>query len=68
VEDKRTPTHKRIVRAETGREEWKVKAVKRREEIQKLNQEIKDIKERNNHLAEQLNEAQKEINFLKKNS
>lgn len=68
METKRTPAHKRIVRAEAGREEWKVKAVKRREEIQKLNQEIKDIKERNNHLTEKLNEAQREIDFLKKNS
>ena len=32
----RTPPHKRIARAEKAREEWKVKATKRREENQLL--------------------------------
>ncbi len=31
---KRTPAHKRISRAEAGRDEWKLKAVERREEIE----------------------------------
>lgn len=64
---KKTPAHKRISRAEAGREEWKLKAVERREEIDKLKKELEAIKEQNNQLAERLNDAQKEIKLLKKN-
>lgn len=37
----RTPPHKRIARAENAREEWKLKAVKRREENRLLKEDIK---------------------------
>jgi hypothetical protein len=37
---KKTPAHKRISRAETGREEWKLKAIERREEIEKLKKNL----------------------------
>ena len=36
----KTPAHKRIRRAEQGREEWKIKAQLRREEKEKLNREL----------------------------
>jgi chromosome segregation ATPase len=37
----RTPKYKRIKRAETGRDDWKLKAIERREEIEKLRKELK---------------------------
>lgn len=37
----RTPPHKRIARAEKAQEEWKMKAIKRREENQQLKQDMK---------------------------
>ena len=36
----KTPVHKRIQRAEEGRDEWRFKATQRREEIVKLKQEL----------------------------
>jgi hypothetical protein len=36
----KTPKHKRIKRAETGRDDWKVKAIERREENEKLRKEL----------------------------
>lgn len=36
----RTPKHKRIKRAETGRDDWKLKAIERREENEKLRKEL----------------------------
>lgn len=36
----KTPTHKRISRAETGRDNWKQKATLRREENEKLKHEL----------------------------
>lgn len=67
----KTPTHKRIKRAESGREEWKVKALERRDE----NQRLKSIlKSKEDHLTElsainnvhrtKLNEAEKKISKL----
>ena len=64
----KTPTHKRIKRAESGRDDWKVKALERRDE----NQRLKSIlKSREDHLSElsalsneqrvKLNEAEKKI-------
>ena len=32
----RTPPHKRIARAEQGRDDWKIKAIQRRAEIVRL--------------------------------
>ena len=37
----KTPTHKRIKRAETGRDDWKMKALERREENAKLKAHLK---------------------------
>ncbi len=67
----KTPTHKRIKRAESGREDWKVKALERRDE----NQRLKSIlKSKEDHLTElsalnkehqaKLNEAEKKITKL----
>jgi hypothetical protein len=81
VTDK-TPPHKRIARAEKGREEWRTKAIARREEAEKLklDLELKDtrlyhVNEQLNLLKEQLeaaehkiNDQQKTIESLKKNS
>jgi chromosome segregation ATPase len=50
----RTPPHKRIVRAEQAREEWKLKAVKRREENLLLKE---DIKYKNMKLGQSKNEV-----------
>lgn len=36
----KTPAHKRIKRAEIGRDDWKIKAMERREENEKLKQEL----------------------------
>ncbi len=40
----RTPGHKRIKRAETGRDDWKMKATLRREENEKLTHELESKK------------------------
>lgn len=45
----KTPTHKRIKRAEAGRNDWKVKALERRNENQKLKYLLKSKEE---HLLE----------------
>jgi septal ring factor EnvC (AmiA/AmiB activator) len=39
---KKTPAHKRIKRAETGRDDWKVKASERRLENQKLKKQLQE--------------------------
>ncbi len=65
---KRTPPHKRIARAEKAREEWKLKAIKRREESQQLRLELKKknlrlecLKNENKELEKQLIAVEKEI-------
>ncbi len=69
----KTPDHKRIKRAEEGREEWKMKALSRREEIEKLKSELCNKTEysdklhnQNNNLKKELNEADKRIAKLEK--
>lgn len=64
----KTPTHKRIKRAETGRDDWKVKALERREENEKLKHEIESKESRlseltnlNLELKETLKAANKKI-------
>jgi phage shock protein A len=78
----KTPAHKRIRRAEQGREEWKIKAQLRREENEKLNRELKskevlisELMEENQASKDQLvlfqkkvKEQDKLIEKLKKNS
>jgi chromosome segregation ATPase len=81
VTDK-TPAHKRIARAEKGREEWKMKAIERREEAEKLKldlelnetrlsfseQRLKELKDKLDAAEHQIANQQKMIESLKKNS
>jgi predicted nucleic acid-binding Zn-ribbon protein len=76
----RTPTHKRIKRAEEGRDDWKMKAVERREENAKLKLDIRsyerilqdlsvqnEVKEQKLVVAERkITELEREIEDLKK--
>jgi septal ring factor EnvC (AmiA/AmiB activator) len=71
----RTPDHKRIKRAEEGRDQWKVKALSRREENEKLKSALNKKTEDLDHLFEQneklkkgLNEAERRIAKLEKES
>jgi len=81
VTDK-TPAHKRIARAEKGREEWKMKAIERREEAEKLKldlelnetrlsfyeQQNKELKDKLTAAESQIANQQKTLESLKKNS
>ncbi len=49
----KTPAHKRIRRAETGRDDWKIKATERRVENEKLK---KDLESKNATLSEMTNQ------------
>ena len=69
----KTPTHKRIKRAEEGRDQWKMKALERREENEKLKLELNSTTERldclsdqNSRLQKELDEANKMVAKLKK--
>jgi predicted nucleic acid-binding Zn-ribbon protein len=69
----RTPNHKRIKRAEEGREDWKTKALARREENEKLKSEINEkvkrldsLSDQNSTLKKELDEASKRIAKLEK--
>lgn len=69
----KTPDHKRIKRAEEGRNAWKIKALERREENEKLRLEINEKTERldslsdqNSRLEKELSEASKRIAKLEK--
>lgn len=69
----KTPDHKRIKRAEEGREDWKMKALLRREENEKLKSELNSTTERldslcdqNSRLKKELDEASKRIAKLEK--
>lgn len=78
----RTPPHKRIARAEKGRDEWKTKAITRREEAEKLqldlelketrlhynNEQLKLLKEQLAAAKTLIAEQQQTIENLKKNS
>jgi len=78
----KTPAHKRIKRAEAGRNDWKTKATERREEIEKLKKELvskeevlsvmnDQIHELKNALiksSKQICEQDKMIDVLKKKS
>ena len=64
----KTPKHKRIKRAETGRDDWKLKATIRREENEKLKYELKSNEEvlaktihKNHELEDGLIAANKKI-------
>lgn len=69
----KTPDHKRIKRAEEGRDQWKIKALSRREENEKLKSELGEITKRrdclcdqNSKLKEELDAASKRIAKLEK--
>lgn len=69
----KTPDHKRIKRAEEGRDEWKMKAIERREEVEKLKLELTTntthltaLCEQNKNLKNELEEANKKIAKLEK--
>lgn len=76
----KTPAYKRIQRAEEGRNDWKVKAIERREELEKNKIELKDKLLKINRLSlkiesltddlqqanQQILEQEKEIAALKK--
>jgi archaellum component FlaC len=69
----KTPDHKRIKRAEEGRDEWKMKALSRREENEKLKIELNEkttrlttICDQNNDLKKELEEAKKRVAKLEK--
>ena len=64
----KTPIHKRIQRAEQGKEEWKIKAQLRREENEKLKRGLKskeafisELIESNQAFKDQLDLFQKKI-------
>jgi predicted RNase H-like nuclease (RuvC/YqgF family) len=69
----KTPDHKRIKRAEEGRDEWKIKALSRREENEKLKIELNEkrtrlttICEQNKSLKKELEESKKSIEKIEK--
>lgn len=78
----KTPIHKRIKRAEQGKEEWKIKAQLRREENEKLKRDLKSkeafiselieinqtIKDQLGLFQKKIKEQDKLIEKLKKNS
>ncbi len=67
----KTPTYKRIKRAEAGRDDWKVKALERREEIEKLRIQLTtkenhlvNSKHLQKELKNELDSAKKRIQLL----
>lgn len=60
----KTPPHKRIIRAEEGREGWKTKALERREEVQRLTLELARKEERIATLCTELKEQKKQFTSL----
>ena len=78
----RTPPHQRIARAEKAREEWKMKAVERRVENEKLkedlkyknmklknaNSEIRDLKKKIDLYEKKISDQEKLVEKLKKKS
>jgi septal ring factor EnvC (AmiA/AmiB activator) len=69
----KTPDYKRIKRAEEGRDDWKMKALLRREENEKLKLEINkktegldSLYDQNDKLKKDLYEAEKRIAKLEK--
>lgn len=51
----KTPAHKRIQRAEKGRDQWKIKAQLRREDNEKLKRELAS---KSTHISELIDENQ----------
>ena len=57
----KTPTHKRISRAEAGRDEWKMKAIERREENEQLKSQVTNLEKENKEIENMLETANKTI-------
>lgn len=62
----KTPAHKRITRAEQGRDEWKIKAQLRREENEKLKRDLESKTERVSELLEENQTTQNQLVLLQK--
>jgi archaellum component FlaC len=62
----KTPPQKRIKRAEEGRDNWKVKASKRREECEKLKLELIRKDERLDQQSIEINEMKKKMASVNK--
>jgi hypothetical protein len=63
----KTPAHKRIRRAEQGREEWKIKAQLRREEKEKLNRELQSKEALISELIDEIQATMDELVLFQKN-
>ena len=61
----RTPKHKRIKRADTGRDEWKLKAIERREENEKLKYELKSKEDLLLKAQNQIQKLESKLSFEK---
>ena len=61
----RTPKHKRIKRAETGRDVWKLKAIERREENEKLKYELKSKEDLLLKAQNQIQKLESKLSFEK---
>lgn len=61
----RTPPKKRIDRAESAKIEWKMKAIERREEAEQLKVIATRSKERENKLEEEIRKLKQELNNTK---
>lgn len=57
----KTPAHKRIVRAEAGRTDWKMKALQRREENEKLKLDLGTKENRLLNLADKAKKLEAEL-------
>ena len=62
----KTPAHKRIRRAEQGRDEWKIKAQLRREEKEKLKRELQSKEAHISELIEENQTAKDQLVLLNK--
>jgi len=64
---KGTPAYKRVARAEASRDEWKMKAIERREEAEKWKTETKRKTERIEELLSQKDQLEHELTLALKN-
>lgn len=62
----KTPVHKRIRRAEQGREEWKIKAQLRREENEKLKRDLQSKEALISELTEENQTAKDQLVLFQK--
>jgi predicted nucleic acid-binding Zn-ribbon protein len=62
----KTPDHKRISRAENSAQQWKMKAIERRETVEALNEQLETASENAKIKNTELNEAKKHSINLEK--